>query len=374
MISSLEHTLVEIVRKQFPAIFLVVDPKMQVLEANQHTLALLGDQVLGVDFHSLLADFHAKLQLTELLAQEGLTLPLNFWTCSGLLQTVQCRFLPHPQGFIVIGGVDQREQELLRAELLASNRELSNRRRELQKALDELAELNHLKDRFLAMAAHDLRHPIQTVCLISEMALLEGERPPAECLRDFQEISEANQLMGQVVDSFLSLAVLQSGSLRLDLQPTSLVQLTEETLRLVKRSGSRKQIRFNFEVRNDPGLVEVDPPKIKQALLNLLSNAVEHGPSGQEVTVRLDWSEGRVRLEVADQGGGISPELQSNLFEAFVRGASSKTAGERSSGLGLYIANLLVDAHGGKLDLRSQTGQGSVFTISLPWPALAVGS
>lgn len=363
---NLEHALIELVRLQLPALFLIVDSRLQVLEANHHTRALLGENVVGADLRTLLTNRQSQLSPEELLSLVNASRQLHFQTFTGLVQSVECRLFAHPDGFVLVGGVDQREQELLRAELLASNRELSNRRRELQKALNELAHLNELKDRFLAMAAHDLRHPIQTVRLISEMALMETERPLEECLRDFQEISEANQLMGQVVDSFLSLAVLQSGSLRLELEPTCLLQLVDETFRLVKHSAARKEITLRCEVLRDPGRLSLDSAKVKQVLLNLVTNAIEHGPSGQEVLVRLNCLEGQVTLQVIDQGHGISPELQGSLFEAFVCGPTSKTAGERSSGLGLYIAQLLVNAHGGKLSISSRPGQGSIFTICLP--------
>ena len=366
---ALEHALVELVRLRLPALFLIVDSRFHVLEANHHTRALLGEKVVGSDLRTFLTNFQSQLSPEELLSWVNASRQLHFQTFTGLVQSVECKLFAHREGFVLIGGVDQREQELLRAELLSSNRELSNRRRELQKALNELAHLNELKDRFLAMAAHDLRHPIQTVRLISEMALIESERPMEECLQDFQEICEANRLMGQVVDSFLSLAVLQSGSLRLDLESTCLAQLVEETFRLVKHAAARKEITLRCQVLRDPGRLSLDSAKVKQVLLNLVTNAIEHGPAGQEVLVRLDYQEDQVSLQVIDQGSGISPELQTNLFEAFVCGPSGKTAGERSSGLGLYIANLLVDAHGGKLSITSQPGQGSIFTIILPQAA-----
>lgn len=358
---SLEHALVELLRQRLPAIFLAMDSKLRVQEANQHTRALLGEEILGAELQSLLAQAQSLLTVEELLSWVGESRQLHFKTFNGMVESVECRFLRHQQGFMMVGGVDHRQHEILTAELLASNRELSNRRRELQKALQELSYLDQLKDRFLGMAAHDLRHPIQTVRIIADLALQETDRSLEEYLQDFEEIREANLLMGQVVDSFLSLAVLRSGNLNVVLRPVCLVALVEETLQLIRPTASQKGIPIRLETGFQPEVMPLDGSKIKQVLLNLLTNALEHGPPGQEVVVRIRRSNEAVLLDVIDQGGGVPLELQANLFEAFVHGQAS----ERGTGLGLHIAKLIAEAHQGKLSVCCN-GQGSVFTLALP--------
>lgn len=363
---ALEHILFEVVRTHLPAVFLLLDEEQRVLEANLHTLGLLGGRVVGAKLESLLASFQNNLQISELLRSGQETLLLNFHTCAGLLQTVECHVFAHAGGSVIPGGANQREQEMLRAELLTSNLELTNHKRELQKALREVEHLNELKDRFLAMAAHDLRHPIQVIQLITELAVLEGERTSLECRRDFEEIGAANRQMAKVVDGFLNLAVLRSGAIGLEIQQLSLPALLEETLGLLRRTAEVKGTTLQLEVVQNPPPMRLDFSKIKQVFTNLLTNAIEHGPPGQVVAVRLDRGPDQVTIEVADQGAGISPEVQARLFDAFFQGPHGKSGGEPGAGLGLYIANLVVRAHGGTLSVRSELGQGSVFTVALP--------
>jgi two-component system, sensor histidine kinase and response regulator len=120
------------------------------------------------------------------------------------------------------------------------------------------------------------------------------------------------------------------------------------------------------EPTEDARRLRVDASKLQQVLLNLVGNAVEHSVSGQRVWVSARWEGQDLVFAVRDEGPGIPPEDQARLFTAFGRTGLRKTAGERSTGLGLAIARLVVEAHGGRIWVKSRPGHGAEFLFNLP--------
>lgn len=350
-----------------PVLALYLDANYCVADANAQARQVLRGDALGRPLAEQLVDFNRSLDLPALIRQGGVVHRLTLSTASGMPETLCFRFFPLPAGVLALASLDFPEQQKLRDEVLGLNGELNNLTRQLHQANAELRELNQLKNQFLGMAAHDLRKPIGVIMLYSEFVLDEAGAQLAEPHREFLRTCLAAATgMKQLVDDFLDLSVIESGKLRLDLALASVPEIVagaEPTARLM---AGKKKISLLVCLADDGRRLRVDAAKLQQVLLNLIGNAVEHSVPGQRVWLSSRWDDQALVLAVRDEGPGIAAEDQARLFASFARAGTRKTAGERSVGLGLAIARLVVEAHGGRIRVESIPGQGATFLISLP--------
>lgn len=357
---SLDAALGACVRLTCPMLYLRVGPDERVLEANPHSLALLGPEVVGAPFAALVANFEAARGARQRCG--GPPQQVNFLTRDALPLTLRCAFTPHGDEVLVLGIIDQAEQEALRRQLLHGTQSLAALTRELQRANALLEEAAALKTRFVGMAAHDLRSPLTTVLGAAQLLELTVSGPARE---DVDTIRASAEFMAGLVDDFLCVALTDAGHLELTRRPVTLAALVQGAVRLTSPAARRRESTVALQLGALGELpLEVDVGRLQQALMNLLNNALEHSPVRSTVTVTADADQARVVVRVRDQGPGIAPEVQADLFKAFVH-AGQKSLRERSLGLGLAIARLVVDAHGGSLTAES-TPAGSTFTLSLP--------
>ncbi|HOT93304.1 MAG TPA: HAMP domain-containing sensor histidine kinase [Anaerolineae bacterium] len=262
----------------------------------------------------------------------------------------------------------QEEQESsLYDEISRLNNELVAMQRELAQKNAELARLNELKNQFLGMAAHDLRNPLQVIMAFSDILIEDAvDVLSAQQLEYLEHIKATSTFMSQLINDFLSVAVIESGHFHLELGVVDLPTLVEQALTLVSLKARRKGIEIN--VAQDPTLpnLVIDGEKIKQVLMNLLANAIEHSYPGSTVVLRTRRLDDQVLIEVEDHGVGIAPEDIGRLFNPFEKKQSRKTGGEKSTGLGLAISKQVVAGHGGKIWVKSEVEQGATFYVSLP--------
>jgi signal transduction histidine kinase len=155
--------------------------------------------------------------------------------------------------------------------------------------------------------------------------------------------------MQQIIENFLDIAVIESGKLRLEPALTSVPEILDGVGPIARLVAGKKKITLLLDAVDDTRRFSVDAPKLRQALLNFIGNAVQHSVAGQRVWVSARWEPEQVIFAVRDEGQGITPEDQARLFKAFGRAGTKKTAGERSTGLGLAIARQVVEAHGGRI-------------------------
>ncbi len=250
-------------------------------------------------------------------------------------------------------------------DLTRLNNEMTNLQREMTKKNVELERLNAQKNRFLGMAAHDLRNPLGVILNYSEF--LEAEAALDDEQRDFiVTIREASEFMLRLVEDLLDVSSIEAGQLRLDRQPTDLAEFVR---RNVMRNGvlaARKNITVEFETPQPMPPVYADAAKLEQVLNNLIGNAVKFSQPGSSVTVRADCADGMARIAVRDQGPGIPATDLPHVFTPFHRTSGRGTAGEQSTGLGLSIVRRIVEGHGGRIWLESVVGQGTTFSVTLP--------
>jgi signal transduction histidine kinase len=250
-------------------------------------------------------------------------------------------------------------------EISRLNNELVAAQRELAKKNAELERLNQEKNRFLGMAAHDLRNPLHNILAASEFLLDEDPSQLGEDYPVFLEaIQESSQFMANLVDDLLDVAKIESGRLDLEYAAHDLKPLLERNIARNQALAAKKNISIRLQSASLPRAV-IDAAKLEQVLNNLVGNAVKFSPPGSSIEVRTQMEGANFILAVSDSGPGMTAEEQASLFTEFKRGRAG-TQGEKSTGLGLVIVKRIVEGHGGKIWLQSAPGQGSTFFVSIP--------
>ncbi|MGE5145088.1 MAG: sensor histidine kinase [Acidobacteriota bacterium] len=221
--------------------------------------------------------------------------------------------------------------------------------------------------RFTADASHELKTPL-TVLKAGVERAMTTPNVPAESLAALEESMEEINRMTELVDALLTLARADEGLVRLHQEPVDLRALileTEETGELLAEPAG---IGVTVDAPVDPVIVAVDGSRIRQLVMNLLTNAVKYTPAGGHVRLWLEHDDGRVRFGVSDTGIGIAPGDLPHIFDRFWRADSARTrTGERPGvGLGLAICKWIAEAHGGTIEVQSRPGRGTTFSVTLP--------
>lgn len=365
---ELAASMLAYVEDSAPILAFRLDSELRVRAPNNHARRTLGGNIEGNTFSSLLPDFMETPDVASLAATPDAVTLITLGTATGMPESFGFRFFAFGDGsLLALGSPDVQEQARLQTAFLQLNQELNERTRQLHQANAQLRELDQLKTQFLGMAAHDLRRPISVITTYCEFVLNEARSKLSTEHQQFLRTSlSAATRMKQLIDGFLDLAVLESGRLQLDLMPASAADLVAGVLPTAQLIASRKQVVLLVDIAEQPDQVSADAPKLQQVLLNLIGNAVEHSLPGQRVWLTARTQPPGLAFTVRDEGAGLAPEQQARLFEAFGRGGPQKTAGERSTGLGLAIARMVVEAHGGRIWVDSQPGGGASFTFSIP--------
>jgi len=228
-----------------------------------------------------------------------------------------------------------------------------------------LEELNHLKNRFLGIAAHDLRSPISAIQMYAAH-FIDSPALPEKVRFILERTYKLCEFMMKLLDELLDISMIESGQLVLEAVPASYPEFVRQNVELHQLMANKKHIAIQLFCQPEVGLVTFDRGKIEQVLNNLISNAIKYSPPDTVITVRIGLAEGAVVTRVEDQGPGIPREEQANVFREFRRTSVKTTGGEKSTGLGLAIAKKIVEVHGGRIGLESAPGEGSTFYFSLP--------
>jgi len=238
--------------------------------------------------------------------------------------------------------------------------------REIEDKGRQLEVASQHKSEFLANMSHELRTPLNAIIgfseVLSERMFGEINEKQAEYVAD---ILDSGRHLLSLINDILDLSKIEAGRMELESTEFELPSAIENALTLVKERAHRRGIALMHTVDDRLGLIRADERKVKQVLLNLLSNALKFTPEGGRIDVKAAICDGTVEISVMDTGVGIAPEDQMAVFEEFrqVGTASKKVEG---TGLGLAISRKFVELHGGRIGVKSQVGTGSTFTFSLP--------
>jgi signal transduction histidine kinase len=242
---------------------------------------------------------------------------------------------------------------------------------EIEDKSRQLEAASQHKSEFLANMSHELRTPLNAIIgfseVLTERMFGELNEKQDEYLRD---IYVSGQHLLSLINDILDLSKIEAG--RMELEPTDfdLPGAIDNALTLVRERAGRRGITLGRAIDERVGTIRADERKVKQVLLNLLSNALKFTPEGGRIDVRAAVSDGLVEVSVADTGVGIAPEDQEAVFVEFrqVGTADKKVEG---TGLGLALSRKFIELHGGRIWVKSQVGQGSTFTFTIPVTLLA---
>lgn len=232
----------------------------------------------------------------------------------------------------------------------------------------QLKRATQMKDEFLASMSHELRTPLNAILGISEGILESPEALNPNQRSLVQSIETSGRHLLKLINDVLEIAKIESGTVNLELEPTSVVELCEFSLLCVRPAAERKNLQIVTNIPDDLGWIQVDIRRMQQVLINLLNNAVKFTDHGSvSLSVHLDRQQRQISFQIQDTGIGIAPDHQQHLFEAFVQVESSLTRRQQGTGLGLALVKNTVTLMGGNVSVESRLGQGSCFTVCLPW-------
>jgi signal transduction histidine kinase len=245
---------------------------------------------------------------------------------------------------------------------LEGPREIADVGRTFNEMAANIEELFDARRQLVAWASHDLRAPLASLRAMLE-ALEDGLAEPGEYL---PAIGEQVQTLSLLVDDLFELARIDAGVLRLELRDASLRGVVESCVRALEAEARTR--RIHLEARIDPAVSQVwmAPEKVERVLLNLLTNALRHTPSDGSVAVVVEPRDGRVVVAVDDTGQGLTPLAARRMFERFWRGDEARTPATGGAGLGLAIAQGLVEAHGGEIWAENRAAGGARIAFTLP--------
>jgi len=249
---------------------------------------------------------------------------------------------------------------------------LKNRENELKAARQLAEEANKAKTTFLANMSHELRTPLNAIIGFSEMIERKLLGPIPEGYREYGTIVRTSgQHLLSIINDILDVAKLNSGKTKLCFEPIDINQIITEAVAMISKRAEDARIRIKTDLDPRCPTIEADALRIRQVLLNVLTNAVKFTLAGGHITVSTAVVRGELRITVTDTGIGMAPEDIPRALEPFTQVAKEKSRAQEGTGLGLPISKSLVELHGGQFELTSAPKLGTTVTITLPIQHLA---
>jgi signal transduction histidine kinase len=279
----------------------------------------------------------------------------------GLIDSVK-RFRRDRRARAPVRGSD--ELALLAEEFNKMADTIAERDERLERMNRKLLEANRVKSEFLAMMGHELKTPLHAVRGFSQLLLEEIDGPLTPKQReDIEAVLASGDHLLELIDNILRFSKLEAGEERLHLEEVEPAGLVAEVVQSFERFARERGLQLESEV--DPFKIQADRTKLRQVLMNLVSNAIKYTERG-EIKVTAEARDGEALFAVEDTGPGIPPEYRERIFEPFTQVDSSDSREAMGIGLGLTIVKKYVELHGGRVWLKSEPGKGSRFYFTIP--------
>jgi signal transduction histidine kinase len=237
---------------------------------------------------------------------------------------------------------------------------------ELELEASERDQLDRMKDEFVLTASHELRSPLTSVQGFAELLMMDRDSLTQRQVETVEIILDNCRHLVRLLNDLLDLARSDAGRLAIRPRPTRLGPLIEDVVRTLRAQTEASEQTLTERIDPDLPLVDVEPDRIRQILVNLVTNAHEYSPKSASIEVSARVTNAEVEIDVIDNGPGIPPAQMEHIFERFVRGDAGLTQRVGGTGLGLAISKSLVELHGGTISVDSELGRGSTFKVLLP--------
>jgi len=244
---------------------------------------------------------------------------------------------------------------------------LKSKLRQSEEMVKREKELNRLKDHFVSVVSHELKTPITPLKIQTEL-LLEGKLGGLneKQKKSLEMIVRNMDRLNELIDDILELSRIQSGRLKLEPKETDLKGLFKDVFEIMKPYADKKKINLKMNIEEGLPKTRIDRQKIREVVINLMHNAVKFTDPKGIIEVNAKKHDDKIMLSVKDNGIGIKPNDQKKIFEPFFQTETSLERTTTGTGVGLSIVKGIVEAHQGKIWLRSALGKGTTFYVSLP--------
>ncbi len=244
---------------------------------------------------------------------------------------------------------------------------VEERTRELTLALEEVQKVNKRKSDFVSSVSHELRTPLTSIKGYASILLSDklGQLPPEVRLR-LEKINRHSDELAQFVNDLLDISRIESGKVIMKQEPQELKKILEEVLDLLSVIAKEKQIELSLNLPEDLGKVLVDYSQIKRVFINFINNAIKFTPANGKITIQCRKLDKEIQVDITDTGCGIPEEAQEKIFEEFYRVDNPINQQLKGTGLGLTLVKNIIEAHKGRVWVKSKVGAGSTFSFTLP--------
>lgn len=230
---------------------------------------------------------------------------------------------------------------------------------------EKLENLDIQRNEFVSNASHELRTPLSSIKILVESLLYQEKMDPKITKEFLGDINNEIDRLNNIISDLLAITRLDDQAESLNMEAVSMQKLLEKTALALKPLADKKDIAMEMQLEGEV-ITKCDPLKIRQAVANLIDNAIKYTNNGGRVWVRLFSSQGYAKIEVEDTGQGMGEEHLHHVFERFYRVDKARSRETGGTGLGLYITQRIVTLHGGTISVHSEEGKGTIFIIFLP--------
>jgi signal transduction histidine kinase len=338
---------------------------------NQLVNKAEADMVAGIEASKQAYESSQYVVIAFALGSIALALALGYvisWSMIGPVKEIEARL-----NRIAAGDFAQRVHVVNRDELGALADNVNRMCEELGRLYQQLQSFSENKSQFIANVSHELRTPLNAIIGLTDMLVTNAARFGTEKAQEpLQRVNRAGTHLLGLINQVLDLSKIEAGKLELNPQTVQLTPLIDEVVGTARQLAEQNKNRLVVEAPADLGALTVDPMRLRQILLNLLSNACKFTKEGEVALQARKLTDGRdwIELAVADTGIGLTAEQQAKLFQEFTQADSLTARRYGGTGLGLAITRKLACMMGGDVTVTSEPGKGSVFTVRLPGGAV----
>ena len=348
---------------------MTTDPAGIITDVNKQMEALTGctrDELIGAPFKNYFTDPER--------AEAGIKLVLSDTKLTNYELTARAR--DGKETVVSYNATTFYDRDRRLQGVFAAARDVTERQRldqalqeknvELESAKSVAEKANLAKSDFLSSMSHELRSPLNAILGFAQLMESDAPPPTQSQKESIGQILQAGWYLLDLINEILDLAMIESGKLSMSLEPVSLAEVMAECQSMIEPLAQRRGIHMTFPTFDKPHSVKADRTRIKQVLINLLTNAIKYNAVGGSVVVDCGISVTRdhVRITVSDTGAGLTPEKLSQLFQPFNR-LGRESHAEEGTGIGLVVSKRLVELMSGMIGVESVVGTGSVFWVDL---------